>query len=149
MQSALAISIVIGVIFMLIKLAGGFDPNIYWDAASALFLLLFIYSATVIAFGAHGMTKSMVGLKYLFSNEIADTPAKQYLAFILKKQIHFSYGGAIIAVLIGSIAIHSNISDSLVFHRAYAVNILVLLYASIIAEGILRPLVAKLENRNN
>lgn len=149
MQSAFAMSIVIGVIVMLITLAGGFDPNIYFDAASALFLLLFIYGATVIAFGAHGMTKSMLGLKYLFSNEIADTPASQYLGVILTKQIYFAYGGAFIAVLIGSIAIHSNVSGTIIFHRSYAVNLLVVLYASILAEGILRPLAAKLEKRNN
>ena len=59
----------------------------------------------------------------------------------------FIYGGAFIALLLGSIAIHANVSESLVFHRAYAVNILILLYAAIFAEGILRPLVAKLESR--
>ena len=47
----------------------------------------------------------------------------------------------------GSIAIHTNVSESLIFHRAYAVNILVLFYAAIFAEGILRPLVIKLEHR--
>lgn len=149
MQSAFAMSIVIGVIVMLIKLAGGFAANAYFDAASALFLILFIYSATVIAFGAHGMTKSMLGLRYLFTSEISQTPASQYLAYILNRQIYFTYGGAFIAVLIGSIAIHSNVSEPLVFHRAYAVNILVLLYAAILAEGIFRPLVAKLDHREN
>ena len=144
MQSAFALSVVIGVIVMLIKLASGFAAHFYLDIASALFLILFIYSATVIAFGARGMIKAMLGLKYLFTTEISHTPASEYLAYILNRQIYFTYGGALIAVLIGSIAIHSNVSETLTFHRAYAVNLLVLLYAAIFAEGILRPLTTKL-----
>lgn len=104
-----------------------------------------MYSATVIAFGPLGLIKSITGLKYLFSNEISTTPASYYLARILNKQINFVYGGAFIALLIGSVAIHSNVSESLIFHRAYAVNILILFYAAIFAEGVLRPLVTKLE----
>jgi len=143
MQTALGLTVIIGAIAMLIVLAG--EINFYIDYASLLFLVLFMYSATVIAFGPHGLIKSITSLKYLFSNEIDATPASYHLARIYKKQITFLYGGALIALLVGSIAIHSNVSESLIFHRAYAVNILILFYAAIFAEGILRPLVAKLE----
>ena len=143
MQTALGLAVIIGAIVMLIVLGGSI--NLYIDTASLLFLVLFMYSATVIAFGSHGLIKSITGLKYLFSNEIEITPASHYLARIFNKQIHFIYGGAFIALLIGSIGIHSNVSESLVFHRAYAYNMLVLFYAAIFAEGILRPLATKLE----
>jgi len=143
MQTTFGLAVIIGAIAMLIFLAG--DINVFIDYASLIFLTLFMYSATVIAFGPHGLIKSIIGLKYLFSNEISATPASYYLARILSKQIIFLYGGAFIAVLIGSIAIHSNVSEPLIFHRTYAVNILILFYAAIFAEGILRPLVTKLE----
>ena len=49
-------------------------------------------------------------------------------------------------------AIHSHmgIADPITqgIHPAYAVNLLVLLYSAIIAEGILRPLATKLESRS-
>jgi len=73
---------------------------------------------------------------------------------ILKKQISFLYAGAFIAALVGIIAIHNNFpyedattQANLMLHRAYAVNILILLYAAILAECILRPLTTKLESR--
>ena len=143
MQTVFGLSVIVGAIGMLVYLVGGI--YLYLDLASLLFLVLFMYSATVISFGSHGFIKSIFGLKYLFSNEISPTPASYYLARILNKQINFIYGGAFIALLMGSIAIHGNVSESLIFHRSYAVNLLILLYAAFFAEGILRPLVTKLE----
>ena len=145
MQSAFALAVVIGAITMLFLLAG--ELKMFTDAASGLFLVLFIYAGTVVAFGSHGLIKSIKGLSYLFASEISPSPATNFLAIILKKQIYFAYGGAFIGLLIGSIAIHTNVTETIIFHRAYAVNLVVILYAAIIAEGILRPLAAKLESR--
>ena len=146
MQTTFGLAVIVGAIVMLIFLAGAINAvNLYIDTASLLFLVFFMYGTTVIAFGPHGLIKSLTGLRYLFSNEIKATPASYYLARILNKQISFIYGGAFIALLIGSIAIHSNVSESFIFHRAYAVNIVILFYAAIFAEGVLRPLVIKLE----
>ena len=145
MQSAFALFVVCGVVVMLTVLAGGL--SMFIDFYSFLFLALFMYSGTVIAFGSKGLVKSILGLRYLFSNDIADTPASQYLAIILSKQIYFLYGGAIIAFVIGIIAIQSNMpADSEGLGAAYAVSLLVVLYAAIFAEGILRPLAIKLTN---
>jgi len=146
MQSFLALLVVIGMIIMLAVLGG--NISIFVDEASILFICLFMYSATVIAFGSNGLIKSIKGLSYLFANDIAATPATEFLSVILKKQITFTYGGALIGLLIGCIAIHTNVDVPIVFHRAYAVNLVVLLYAALIAEGILRPLATKLESRN-
>lgn len=145
MQSFLALLVVMGAVIMLGVLAG--NLTMFIDIASILFVLLFMYAATVISFGTLGLIKSIKGLSYLFANEISPTPATEFLSIILKKQIFFIYGAAFIGLLLGSIAIHANVEESIVFHRAYAVNLLVLLYAAIIAEGILRPLAAKLEHR--
>jgi DNA-binding XRE family transcriptional regulator len=142
MQSALAISIVIGMVVFLLRLAG--DLTLFIDESSAVFILLFMYSATVVAFGSTGLIKSVQALKYLFTSDISVTPASLFLASILKKQIIFLYGGALVALLIGSIAIHSLAEESIEFHRAYAVNLIILLYAAIFAEAILRPLATKL-----
>lgn len=146
MQSFIALLVVIGTIAMLAVLGG--DIAMFMDAASILFIILFMYAATTIAFGSSGLIKSIKGLSYLFASDISPTPATEYLSFILHKQIYFIYGAALIGLLIGSIAIHTNVDEAIVFHRAYAVNLVVLLYAAIIAEGILRPLTAKLEQRD-
>ena len=145
MQSLLALLVVTGAITLLFVLAG--ELNMFADIASALYLALFMYSGTVIAFGAHGLVKSFTGMKYLFASDISPTAATCYLADIYKKQITFVYGGALVGLLIGSVAIHTNVSEEIVFHRAYAVNLLVLLYAAIFSEGLLRPLATKLEAR--
>jgi len=146
MQSFLALIVVFGNIIMLAILGG--ELYIFKDVASILFICLFMYSATVIAFGSDGLIKSIKGLSYLFANDIAATPATEFLSIILKKQIIFTYGGALIGFLIGCIAIHTNVDEPIIFHRAYAVNLVVMLYAALIAEGILRPLATKLESRN-
>ena len=149
MQSLLALCIVLAAVFMLLVISG--DVTVFIDPYSILYLVLFMYSSTVIAFGSRGLIKSFTGLRYLFANDISQTPASNFLSEILKKQIYFVYGGAIIGFLIGSVAIHSHmgIEDpiSQAIHPAYAVNLLVLLYSALIAEGILRPLATKLESR--
>lgn len=148
MQSFLALCVVGGAILMLILLGG--DLGMFADFYGVLFLALFTYSSTVIAFGPNGMIKSIIGIRYLFSNDIKHTPASDFLSTILKKQVIFIYAGAFIASLIGTIAIFSSpdaIANEAVFYSSFAVNILIILYAAIIAEGILRPLSTKLETR--
>lgn len=148
MQSVLALLVVSGATLMLILLGG--DVGMFADFYGVFFLVLFTYSCTVVAFGSHGLIKSITGLSYLFANDIADSPASKFVSIVFKKQVTFIYGGALIAGLIGTIAIFSS-SDALashvVFLNSFAVNILIFLYAAIIAEGILRPLSIKLEHR--
>ncbi|GLX78079.1 hypothetical protein tinsulaeT_14190 [Thalassotalea insulae] len=149
MQSLLALIVVCGAILMLVLLGG--DLGMFADFYGVLFLVLFTYSSTVIAFGSHGLVKSITGLGYLFTNDINHSPASEFLSIILKKQVSFIYGAALIAALIGTIAIFSSneaVTSNEIFYPAFAVNLLIILYAAIIAEGILRPLATKLEHRD-
>ncbi|WP_206486504.1 helix-turn-helix transcriptional regulator [Thalassotalea sp. G2M2-11] len=148
MQSFLALLVVCGAILMLVLLGG--DLGMFADFYGVLFLILFTYSSTVIAFGSHGLIKSIYGLSYIFANDINHSPASEFLSLILKRQVIFIYGAAFIAFLIGTIAIFSSeeaISTHSVFYPAFAVNLLIVLYAAIIAEGVLRPLSTKLAHR--
>ena len=148
MQSLVALIIVCGSIIMLFMLAG--NLSMFMDFYSILFLTLFTYSSTIIAFGSHGLFKSIKGLGYLFASEVSPSPASEYLSLILKKQIIFIYAGSFIAALIGFVAIFSSeeaILSPQIFYSALAVNILIILYAAVIAEGIFRPLSTKIENR--
>lgn len=145
MHSLIALIIVSSAITMLFVLGG--EIRLFADSVSALFLLLFMYSGTVIAYGVNGLFKSVIGFKYMFTINITFSSATEYLSEIYKKQILFIYGAAAIGLLIGIIAIHGNydqINNSLVLHQAYAVCLLVILYAAIWAEVILRPLAIKL-----
>jgi len=149
MQSLVALIMVGGSIVMLFLLAG--NLKMYMDFYSILFLILFTYSSTVIAFGHHGVFKSIKGLGYLFASEISPSPASEFLSLILTKQIIFIYAGSLIASLVGCIAIFSSaeaIASRQVFYNAMSVNILIILYAAIIAEGIFRPLTTKLQPRD-
>jgi len=149
MQSLVALIIVCSSIIMLSLLAG--NLKIFMDLYSILFLVLFTYSSTIIAFGSHGLFKSIKGLAYLFSSEVSSSPASEFLSLILNKQIIFIYAGSFIAALVGCIAIFSSeeaISSTQIFYNAMAVNLLMILYAAIIAEAILRPLATKLQSRD-
>jgi hypothetical protein len=91
------------------------------------------------------------GLRCLFASEISPSPASNFLPLILKKQIIFIYAGSFITALIGIIAIFSSeeaISSTQFFYNAMPVNILMILYAAIIAEVAIRTLATKLENRD-
>jgi len=149
MQSFLALLVFTGAIGMLFILGGAL--TMFADSASAVYLLLMMCSSTVIAFGFHGLMKSIIGFSYIFATDISHTPATEFLAVIYKKQINFLYGGAFIALLIGIISINANfehIDTKYGYHSAYAVCMLVLLYAAIFAEGVIRPLAIKLEHRD-
>lgn len=145
MQSVSALLVVFGAIIMLVMLGG--DSAMFSDYYSGLFILLFMYAATAIVFGGHGMIKSIIGLKYLFAGDISSSDSTKFLSVIITKQISFIYGGALIGLMVGLIAIFSHYNESIAdgsLYSAYAVCLVVLLYASVIAEAILRPLATKL-----
>lgn len=80
----------------------------YLDAASGLFLILFLYATTIVTFVTSGMLKSISGLKYLFTEEMIGGQAK-YLGELYSNQVKFISGGSFIGLIIGSIAILGNI----------------------------------------
>lgn len=145
MKNLLALIVITGVIGVLVILAGGVDLVI--DVQSGLFLVLFLYAATIIGFGTDGMLKSLTGLKYLFTDELVGGAQAKYLAELYSSQVKFLYGGAVIGLLIGAIAILGNVDtyENFVFQRASAINLIVLLYAALLAESIFRPLSLKLK----
>lgn len=150
MQSFIALVVVFSAVMMLIMLGG--DIGMFTDFYSGLFIILFMYAATAVAFGGHGIVKSILGLRYLFASDISTSDSTLYLSIILSKQVKFIYGGAFIGLIIGYISILSHYNEALKsdsLHAAYAVCLLVLLYASVIAEGILRPLAIKLSPKTS
>jgi len=147
MQNCIALIVVTCAVSMLLVLGG--DIGIFTDFYGILFLLLFMYACSVFSFGSHGMIKSITGLHLLFSSEITPTKAVEQLVFIYKKQITFIYAGAFIGLIVGAISILSSpeaIESRTHFFAAWAVNMLIILYAAILAEAILRPLATKLES---
>ena len=144
MKNLIALLMISGAVGMLIIL--GASVKHYMDAASGLFLILFLYSATIATFGTSGMLKSLSGLKYLFTEEMVGGTQAKYLGELYGSQVKFLYGGSFIGLIIGSIAILGNIDtyDDFVFLRASAVNLVVLFYAAVLSEGIFRPLSIKL-----
>jgi len=109
--------------------------------------VLFLYAATIIAFGTGGMLKSLAGLKYLFTDELVGGAQAKYLSELYNSQVKFLYGGALVGLVIGAIAILGKIDtyDNFIFQRASSVNLIVLFYAALLAESIFRPLSLKLK----
>ena len=145
MKNLLALIVLTGVISMLVILAG--SVNLVLDLQFGIFLVVFLYAATIVAFGTDGMLKSLSGLKYLFTDEIVGGAQAKFLAELYSSQVKFLYGGAVIGFLIGAIAILGNVDtyENFVFQRASAINLIVLLYAALLAESIFRPLSFKLK----
>ncbi len=145
MKNLLALVVILGAIVMLVILAGSTDLVI--DVTSGLFLVLFLYSATIIAFGTDGTLKSLGGLKYLFTDELVGGTQAKYLSELYNSQVKFLYGGALVCLVLGAIAILGNVDtyDNFIFQRASSVNLIVLFYAALMAESIFRPLSLKLK----
>ena len=145
MKNILALLIILGAVAKLIVLAG--SVNLVIDVASVLFLILFLYAATIISFGTDGMLASISSLKYLFTDELVGGSQAVYLAKLYDSQIKFIYSGAFIGLLIGAIAILGNIDtyENFVFQRTSSVNLIILLYAALVAECVFRPLSIKLQ----
>ena len=145
MKNLLALLVISGAIAMLVILAGSTELVI--DVQFGLFLVLFLYAATIIAFGTGGMLKSLEGLKYLFTDELVGGAQAKYLSELYNSQVKFLYGGALVGLVIGAIAILGKIDtyDNFIFQRASSVNLIVLFYAALLAESIFRPLSLKLK----
>lgn len=146
MKRLVALIVISGASIMLALLSGGLDHII--DGQSGLFLVLFVYAATIISYGIDGMFKSIICLKYLFTDELVGGSQAKYLSEIFHSQIKFLYGGALVGLLIGSIAMLGNISsyDNFIYQRATSVNLVVFFYAALVSESILRPLSLKLKH---
>ncbi|MBA6253120.1 helix-turn-helix domain-containing protein [Colwellia sp. MB3u-55] len=145
MKNLLALVVISGTVAMLVILAGSTDLVI--DGLSGVFLVLFLYAATIIAFGTDGMIKSLIGLKYLFTDELVGGSQAKYLSELYNSQVKFLYGGALVGLVIGAISILGNVDtyDNFVIQRASSVNLIVLFYAALMAESVFRPLSLKLK----
>lgn len=145
MKNTLALFIITGVIWA--AMASGANIYAFINMPASLFMFLLLYAITLISFGSSGALKSIIGLKYLFTDEMMGGEQAQNLAQIYESQIKFSYGAALVGLILGSIAIHTNLdtTENFTLHRSYAINLIVLLHAAIISEVILRPLSIKLK----
>ncbi|REL36249.1 helix-turn-helix domain-containing protein [Thalassotalea euphylliae] len=145
MKNLMALLVITGAIAMFVVL--GESASLVIDVQSGLFLILFLYAATVIAFGTKGMLKSIQGLKYLFTDELVGGVQAQYLAKLYSSQVKFLYAGALIGFISGAIGILGNIDtyENFVFQRASSFNLIIIFHAAIIAESIFRPLSLKLK----
>lgn len=149
MQTLLGLVVGAGAILMLFMLGG--ELGYFTDFYTALFLLLFTYGLTAVAFGGDGLVLSIKAYLYLFSSDINESASIKYFAKIISKQIIFVYAGSAIGFLIGIVAIFSNIAelDKAMLYASYAVATLIVIYALIWAEVILRPLAIKLNGSNS
>lgn len=72
MKNVIALIIMSGAIGRLMWL--GADIYFFMDVPSALYIVLFLYRASLIAFGSEGTLKSIYSLKYLFTAKRVGAP---------------------------------------------------------------------------
>jgi transcriptional regulator with XRE-family HTH domain len=145
MKNAVGLFIISSVIWA--SVSSGANILAFVDIPAALFVFLLLYAISLISLGSEGTLKSIIGLRYLFSDEMLGGASARDLAQIYTNQIKFSYGAAFVGLILGSITIHTNLDTTQDFslHRSYAINLTVLLYAAIFSEVVLRPLSIKLK----
>jgi len=122
------------------------------DIVGLAFVVLFALTCTVITFGSSNLFKAFGALKFLFTLEVPHSPELQYIRFILERQIMFIYVGSFLFILIGIVTIHNNFPwqsvtaypEELTF-KMYGQKLISLIYAAIISEMFLRPVVNKLK----
>lgn len=145
MKNLIALFLLIATVITAIGL--GHDDGLYFyiNVPSIVFVFLFTYSATIIAFGTNGVTRSIACLKYLFTDEMVGGAKAAYLATLLRAQIQFCYASALLGLIIGSVGIHGNYeTEEFSLHYTWAINLLALFWAAVFSEVVLRPLKTKL-----
>lgn len=116
---------------------------------NVLFVVLFTLAMTLLAYDMDRLWTAMKGIRYIFTQDIIGGQAARQLAQTYQSQIQFCYGAGAIVFLIGCIAITQVASNQMGgFDKGaiagLSVNLLPLLYATMISEGLLRPLKIKL-----
>lgn len=121
--------------------------GIFVDLVTAIFLLLYVSCLTILSGGFAGIRLTLRGLSLLFSRNLIVSSDVAALKQLYQLQYKLCYSGALVLNLIGLISLlaHSASSTDDIFKTGIAVLALSWLYAAILAEGILRPLLYKLE----
>jgi DNA-binding XRE family transcriptional regulator len=139
-------------LFWLMGLATATSLNIYFDWVSLLIIGGFLFLTTLACFGFNGLLRAVTGLKYLASSELYQQQASSDLAQLYTFIYKNCYCAAAIGSLIGLVSLldtfAASANSSQLFTGLHVLTIL-WLYAAIIAECLLRPLIYKLKNASD
>ncbi|WP_333608037.1 helix-turn-helix domain-containing protein [Arsukibacterium sp.] len=119
----------------------------YLDLMSLVILLGFLTLSTLACFGVNGLIKAISGLKYLASSQLYQHAASRDLTRLYQYIYKNCYVAAAIGSVIGLVSLlelfatTGNVNQF--FYGLHVLSIL-WLYAAIIAELLLRPLIYKL-----
>ncbi|TDF39780.1 XRE family transcriptional regulator [Alteromonadaceae bacterium M269] len=151
MQGFIIIGLFIGLIGSMFVMAS--QPIHYLDAPTFIFTTCLMLLFTALSFGMKALVDALIGIKYLFAQEFTGGKKAQLLVKMYQAQITFFYGAAVIVFLIGLVAIMNGIPESFeennlmdMLTSSVSVILMPFLYATLLCEGILRPLKIKLEN---
>lgn len=139
-------------LFSLMGKASATSIHIYMDLMSLVIIFSFLTLSTLACFGFNGLLRAVSGLKYLASSELYQQQATSDLAQLYTFIYKNCYCSAAIGSLIGLVSLldtfAASANSSQLFTGLHVLTIL-WLYAAIIAECLLRPLIYKLKNASN
>lgn len=150
LQKLIAILILLILILGLVFIAAQGKYQLYVDIVSAAFLLLFIFCMTVLTAGFSGLKLTLAGLTALLGNYNNDANRYDHLIKLYRLQYQFCYSGALLCTLFGFVSVfyysaHFNDDIPQTILNALSVLSLSWLYAAIVAEIIIKPLIFKLD----
>lgn len=139
-------------LFGLMGKASATSIHIYLDLMSLVILFSFLTLSTLVCFGFKGLLKAVVGLKYLASSQLYQQAASRDLTQLYTSIYKNCYCAAALGSLIGLVSLLDSFAasgDSSRFFTGLQVLSILWLYAAIIAECLLRPLIYKLKHASD
>ncbi|MDX1678592.1 helix-turn-helix transcriptional regulator [Arsukibacterium sp.] len=129
--------------------ASGSSLYIYLDMMSLIIITSFLTLSTLVCFGFNGLVNAVTGLKYLASSQLYQQQATRDLVKLYSYIYKNCYGAAATGSLIGLVSlfnIYAASANTSQFFAGLHVLTILWLYAAVVAECLLRPLIYKLKN---
>lgn len=141
--------VLLSALISLMKLASASTIHIYIDTVSLLIITSYLILSFLICYGFDGLITAICGLKFLTSSAMYNRQASLELAKMYSFTYKSCYSAALVGSAIGLVSLLHSFAASanthLLLTGLYVLSI-VWLYAAIIAECVLRPLIYKLKN---
>jgi transcriptional regulator with XRE-family HTH domain len=142
-----ALILLAALLLFLISLASSGQFSIYLDMVSLVFLLLFVPTITLLACGKQNLILSVKHLGALFAEPSVSLAERNRLLAVYQLQYQLCYGGALVITLLGLVSLlhFSAEFDQRLLQSGISVLSLPWLYAAVVSEILLRPLIFKIQ----
>ncbi|MCT8126510.1 MAG: transcriptional regulator [Alishewanella sp. 34-51-39] len=142
-----ALLLLVALLLFLVSLASSGQFSIYLDLVSLVFLILFVPTVTLLAAGKQNLKLSVRHLGALFTEPSGNQAERTRLLAVYRLQYQLCYSGALVITLLGLISLlhFSAEFDQSLLQSGISVLSLPWLYAAVVSEILLRPIIFKIQ----